>query len=339
MGKFSSLYRFILLPSFVGLVCFACVSSPGAEQNGDIASLSNSSADPPETDSDTGQMSSVAQATDNNAESAVSLSETSDSAYQEGINLASSANYLSQSAVSPDDWSLIANRWQRAAEQLQKVSAKSERYAIAQQKIPEYVRNADFANAKLKALQQSVNTPLPTHIATAVRPRVVDPNISAANTTSSINPSNNQATSANRTRTAITAVPPSNSRNNNHAGGIQVPIVRRLHGTPVVRVTFNDQQSYEMILDTGASRTLITRRMASDLGVIPTERMLAATAGANNVSFDLGQMRSISMGTVTLQNAKVGIGDAINIGLLGNDFLRGYDVTIREASVELVVAE
>ena len=116
---------------------------------------------------------------------------------------------------------------------------------------------------------------------------------------------------------------------------MRVPVVRRLHGTPVVRVTFNDAKTYDMILDTGASRTLITRQMANELNVTVTDSMIAATASAAQVTFDLGQMRSISVGGVRLSNAQVSIGDSVDIGLLGNDFLRGYDVTIRHREVEL----
>ena len=78
--------------------------------------------------------------------------------------------------------------------------------------------------------------------------------------------------------------------------------------------------------------------MANELGIVPTERMLAATASQAEVSFDIGQAASISMGDVVLRNVPVTIGDAVSLGLLGNDFLRGYDVTIRaqENVVELV---
>ncbi len=69
--------------------------------------------------------------------------------------------------------------------------------------------------------------------------------------------------------------------------------------------------------------------MARDLGVVTTERMIATTASQAEVSFDVGQVDTISMGGIVLENARVSIGDAVHIGLLGNDFLRDYDVTIR----------
>jgi predicted aspartyl protease len=235
-------------------------------------------------------------------------------AYREGINLASSAYRLSQSAVSPDDWELIASRWQQAAEQLKKLKVGDQHYAIAQQKIADYTRSASQANAQIQALQQPVNLPPLARSATSAIP-------SAASSAAS---------------PAVQDSPAQDSRAQN--GRVIVPVVRRLHGTPVVAVTFNRVKTYEMILDTGASRTLITRQMADDLGISATERMVAATASEAAVTFDIGQVPSIAIGNISLANARVSIGDSVSIGLLGNDFLRGYDVTIRDREVELSVA-
>ncbi|MGB3293988.1 MAG: retropepsin-like aspartic protease [Phormidesmis sp.] len=223
-------------------------------------------------------------------------------AYGQGINLASSADRLSRSALSPDDWGLVASRWQQAVDQLKQVTTADEDYEMAQQKIAEYTRNANYAAEQVVALQRSV--------------RVVRPSAAQPLPTSSV---------------TANALPQQ----------VSVPVVRRLYGTPVVQVTFNGAKSYEMILDTGASRTLITRQMASELNVVATERMVAATASEAEVVFEIGQVRSISVGEITVRDVPVSIGDAVGIGLLGNDFLRGYDVTIRTRDnvVELVAAD
>jgi len=42
--------------------------------------------------------------------------------------------------------------------------------------------------------------------------------------------------------------------------GVSSPIKRRASGTPVINVTFNGTQQFEMIVDTGASGTVITNR-------------------------------------------------------------------------------
>ena len=300
-------YRLILLPSFAGLICYSCSASSNTVIDSQSIDLSDRSAIESQLEEpmplasvaqDTVAQDTVAQDVFESTEDRP-LNSVSSDAYQEGIDLASGAYALTQSALSPDDWELIVSRWQRAAAALKKVDSKDENYASAQQKIAEYELNAESAKEQLTQLRSPVYVPLPEgHRAASLQ-------VSAAGSSSQ---------------------------------SVQVTIVRRLHGTPGVSVTFNGTRPYEMILDTGASRTLITRQMANELGIVPTERMLAATASQAEVSFDIGQAASISMGDVVLRNVPVTIGDAVSLGLLGNDFLRGYDVTIRaqENVVELV---
>jgi len=303
MGWFRFSYRFILLPSFAALACYACqpvANTAPTASSAPLRELSVTETGPVEagaTSTESADKTPLSSDTETRPVFSVSASS---SAYQEGINLASSAHALSQSALSPDDWGLIASRWERAATQLKKVDSQHIQYEQAQQKAQEYALNAEAAKAQIAELQAPVYIPLP---AEASRPAV---SIGLGN-----GPSPN-------TPVASASLGPT-----------QIPIVRRLHGTPIVRVTFNRSRTYEMILDTGASRTLITRQMAQDLGVVTTERMIAATASQAEVSFDIGRVDTMSMGDVVLENARVSIGDSVNIGLLGNDFLRDYDVTIR----------
>lgn len=294
MGPSQSAYRFILLPSFVGLVCCSCASAPK------MTRMAEDSTDPASSLSPVASTSVAVPPSPSAA--------TPAPAYREGINLASSAYHLSQTAISPDDWTLIAGRWQQAANRMKQVGSGDDNYEVAQQKIADYARNAAQANAMVANLQASAYAPLAPLPPQAAAPR---PKVAIAVTSASAS-----------------------------AQQVRVPIVRRLYGTPVVRVTFNGVKTYEMILDTGASRTLITRQMANDLGIVATESMIAATASESAVTFEIGQMRSISLGAITLADARVSIGDSVSIGLLGNDFLSGYDVTIRdrENTVELVEA-
>ncbi|MEL6471792.1 MAG: retropepsin-like aspartic protease [Cyanobacteria bacterium J06623_4] len=270
-----------------------------------VSALATAEADPAAK-----QTNEAAERTDQAAASAA--------AYREGINLASSAYVLSQSAFSPDDWGLIASRWQRAAEALAKVSKKDKNYGVAQQKMGEYSRHAEAARTQAASMQAPVSVPEPA----------------------GRQPSSNSLELAPAPHQQSHQLPSQSPSQPIAHRGVRVPIVRRLQGTPVVRVTFNGVKTYDMILDTGASRTLITREMADELGVVTTERMIAATASQAEVSFDVGQVESIAMGEVTLMNARVSIGEAVEVGLLGNDFLRGYDVIIRarEGIVELIDA-
>ncbi|MBE9079129.1 retroviral-like aspartic protease family protein [Romeria aff. gracilis LEGE 07310] len=220
-------------------------------------------------------------------------------AYAEAINLASSAYLLGQKAASPDDWLLVSGRWQRAIEKLKAVPPEDPQYAVAQTKLADYAHQVTYAQKRIEQLNH------PPDIAIASVPGV-------------------------RSRPAPVPVAPKPVAPSAPAGTQTIPIVRRQHGTPVIRVVFNDRQTYEMILDTGASRTLLTRAMAQQLGVVTTGQMRATTASHEEVIFETGRLQSISVGDITLSNPEISIGDTIEIGLLGNDFLSGYDMTIRD---------
>jgi aspartyl protease family protein len=117
-------------------------------------------------------------------------------------------------------------------------------------------------------------------------------------------------------------------------GVFRVPIKRRLAKTPVIDVTFNGNQTFEMILDTGASATLITQKMAKALNIQPKRAVRAQMADGREVQFVTTQVESISVSGAVVNNVEVAIAPQADIGLLGHDFLDGYDVKIRENVVE-----
>ncbi|MBH8555913.1 retroviral-like aspartic protease family protein [Nostocaceae cyanobacterium CENA357] len=114
----------------------------------------------------------------------------------------------------------------------------------------------------------------------------------------------------------------------------RVPIKRRLGGTPIIDVTFNDKQTFEMIVDTGASGTLITLGMASTLKLEPTGMMKAQIADGSQVQFSTSKVNSIAVGGVVANNIEVAIAPKAGIGLLGHDFFGNYNLTVLEQEVE-----
>ena len=120
------------------------------------------------------------------------------------------------------------------------------------------------------------------------------------------------------------------------SGVFQVAIKSRKGGTPVVDVTFNGNQQFEMIVDTGASGTVITQQMATALRVAPIGTATANTASDRNVEFFIGRVNSIAVGGAVVNNVPVAIAPTTNldIGLLGQDFFNNYDVTIKLNVVE-----
>jgi len=118
------------------------------------------------------------------------------------------------------------------------------------------------------------------------------------------------------------------------SGVFQAQILRRQAGIPVIEVVFNGRQAFEMMVDTGASGTVITPLMAEVLGIIPSGRGIADTPSEKGVEFDIGLVQSVEVGGAMANNLAVAIAPALSMGLLGQDFFGEYDVTITEDVVE-----
>jgi len=235
--------------------------------------------------------------------------------YQLAINQASSAFTISQSARSQDDWRLVASRWQQAIDLLASVPASSPNRSQAQTKLAEYRRNLTYAQQ-----QASRSTALANPDGVVV-----------------LAPRNQPASRPSVDSRPFAAVPPQSSPGGSGlAGGVyQAPIVRRAGGTPVISVTFNGNRQFDMILDTGASGTVITSQMAAALNVVQVGEASVDTASARNVTFPLGYVNSIEVGGAIAQDVLVAVaGPNLGIGLLGQDFFSRYDVTVRQDVVE-----
>jgi predicted aspartyl protease len=103
----------------------------------------------------------------------------------------------------------------------------------------------------------------------------------------------------------------------------------------VINVTFNGGQTFEMIVDTGASGTVITQAMAAKLNVVPEGEVTADTASAKDIKFRIGRVQSIAVDGAVARNVGVAIGGPdLELGLLGQDFYGNYDVWIRQDVVE-----
>lgn len=231
--------------------------------------------------------------------------------FQRGLDRAASAATLSQIAQSRDDWRLVASRWQQAIDQLRAIPSGHPDHGKAQQKIQEYQRNLTVAQARADRPQ----------------PPVV-PRTTIREAVSTVTP----ATPA---QPIAPPAPVSSSGSSPTAETVfRVPILRRAGGTPIINVAFNGQ-TFPMVLDTGASGTVITQQMAARLRVVPVGQARVNTASASNVTFPLGYVDSIQVGGAIAEDMLVAIaGPDLPFGLLGQDFFRTFDVTIREQEVE-----
>jgi len=118
---------------------------------------------------------------------------------------------------------------------------------------------------------------------------------------------------------------------------IRVPIKYRWGGVPIVEVVLNNGCAFifDLLLDTGASRTLITKQMAELLKIVPSGTCQSIVADGSVVTFDLGWVQSLAVQTAVVCNIQIAIADnRITYGLLGQDFLARYNVRILENQVE-----
>ncbi|MEQ8999972.1 MAG: hypothetical protein RID53_26095 [Coleofasciculus sp. B1-GNL1-01] len=79
--------------------------------------------------------------------------------FSQALDTAMSAATITQSAVSPDDWNLVVNRWQEAIALLEKTPSSHPKKQLASQKIDEYQRN--LAYAKQQSVKSSQPKPSP----------------------------------------------------------------------------------------------------------------------------------------------------------------------------------
>jgi predicted aspartyl protease len=117
-------------------------------------------------------------------------------------------------------------------------------------------------------------------------------------------------------------------------GYYQARIKRRDGGTPVIDVTFNGNQTFEMLLDTGATGSLITRSMARTLGVPIVGAGQFTMADGRSIVLPVGRLNSMSIDGATVRNVNVVIASDSAEGLLGHDFLGNYDIKIKQDVVE-----
>jgi len=120
-------------------------------------------------------------------------------------------------------------------------------------------------------------------------------------------------------------------------GPVRVQIKRRDGGVAVIDVLFNRKQRFEMAVDSGASVTVITRPMAAALGLTSAdviERAVFMTANGKIV-MPIVYLDALAVGGLMTTRVPVAIaGPDMTIGLLGQDFLRNYDVSFKGNVIE-----
>ncbi len=251
-------------------------------------------------------------------------SEIEPSFFEQGLDKAASALSISQSAQSREDWNLVVSQLKNAIALMQNVEPESPEFAIAQTKITQYERQIKYAQQKANPRRTRPLVAKPQRVVVAVPQTEITPTLTPP------------LSAPVRTR-LLPPKPalPSSALLTQEQEVFTAPIKRRVGGTPIIEVTFNGQKQFEMIVDTGASGTVITQQMANALGVVPVGRARANTASSKAVEFPVGYVNSMEVGGVMVNRVPVAIaGLELETGLLGHDFFGNYDVTIKRNVVE-----
>ncbi len=286
--------------------------------------------------------------------------------FEMGLDKASGGFSVSQSAQSSEDWKLVADYYQDAINLMKSVRSQSRYYPIAKVKVKEYQRHFDYALEKSVALGQPNPDPEPERIVVTVPPlkesiarqkmqvppavqKILQQNLQSqvAAVPIQVPTSLPQAEPPQPPPTPRQPIPIPVDTQSVYAAAVPIPenkpevtafrapIKRRIGGTPIIDVTFNGKQRFEMIVDTGASGTVITQRMAKLLAVTTVGKARANTASAQSVEFPIGYVDSIEAGGVKVKKVAVAIaGSELQNGLLGHDFFGNYDITIKSNVVE-----
>lgn len=116
---------------------------------------------------------------------------------------------------------------------------------------------------------------------------------------------------------------------------IRIPIKSFSGGTPVVEVIFNDSCPFDMVLDTGASKTFLTQTMGRLLNITPIKLGRFCMADGRIVESPIGIVNSIALGSARVERLRVGISPTGNEGLLGQNFFGRYNMHILQNTIEL----
>ena len=129
---------------------------------------------------------------------------------------------------------------------------------------------------------------------------------------------------------AVQVVPiPSVSSSAAPRGAIMVPVLPLGQSMMIVAATVNQRINANLLIDTGATSTVISRRLAGLLTLLPLGKAFVHTVGGP-VAVSLGRLESLKVGTAEVNKLQVLIHDFSPDprieGLLGMDFLGRFEV-------------
>jgi clan AA aspartic protease (TIGR02281 family) len=124
---------------------------------------------------------------------------------------------------------------------------------------------------------------------------------------------------------------------------ITIPL-EKIGGSFVVQVNLNNERTAHLIVDTGASMTVLSTNIAIDLGILGTtdNELLTVNTAGGSVQVNTNYLSSLQVGTAQAENVAVAIHDLPDIpeqieGLLGMSFLKHFLVTLDAEHARLIL--
>ncbi len=135
------------------------------------------------------------------------------------------------------------------------------------------------------------------------------------------------------------AEPASPSAKTAAAGSFTIPL-KMLGGHAIVPVTFNNSVTANLMVDTGAGRTVVSKRIATDLRLHSTGFGTGYGIGGR-VTMGIARVESVKVGEVEIKNMSISIHDFSPDpryeGLLGTDFLGRFQMSLDSAKQVMVL--
>lgn len=124
---------------------------------------------------------------------------------------------------------------------------------------------------------------------------------------------------------------------------ITIPL-KNIGGSLVVEVHLNGERTADLIVDTGASLTVLSTNIAIDLGILGTtdNELLTVNTAGGSVQVNMNYLSSLNVGNAQAKNVAVAIHDLPDIpeqieGLLGMSFLKHFLVTLDAEHARLIL--
>ena len=120
--------------------------------------------------------------------------------------------------------------------------------------------------------------------------------------------------------------------------------LEKIGGSFVVQVNLNKERTAHLIVDTGASMTVLSTNIAIDLGLLGTtdNELLTVNTAGGSVQVNMNYLSSLTVGNAQAHNVAVAIHDLPDIpeqieGLLGMSFLKHFLITLDAEHSRLIL--